>query len=108
MSLSHSDTRQKTYTSVKGHEGEVSREVVVNDAGDFVGKSPKAEDVGNGMVVDVVDEIEAGVNILDVIVLNWFDGAGHDGVSNKDRCIDAGSFRGGAENTFPGLFHVAF
>jgi hypothetical protein len=41
LSLSHSDTRQKTYTSVKGHEGEVSREVVVNEAGDFVGKSAK-------------------------------------------------------------------
>jgi hypothetical protein len=42
---------KKTYTSVKEHEGEVSCEVVVNHAGDFVGKSAEAKNVGNGFII---------------------------------------------------------
>ncbi len=68
----------------------------------FVGKSSKAEDVGNGMVVDVVDEIEVGVGVGDIVVLDGLNKARHDGVSNKDRGTNAGSFRGGAANAFPG------
>jgi hypothetical protein len=99
---------KETKVAVKQHEGELAGAVVVNDADDFVGKSPKAEDVGNRMVVDVIDEIEAGVDIREVIVLDEFDKAGHGGVSNKDRGTDAGSFRGGASNAFPGVFNPAF
>ncbi len=99
---------KETNVAIKEHEGNLAGAVVVDDAGVFVGKSPEAEDVGNGIVIDVVDEIEAGVDIGDVIVLNGFNKAGHDRVRDKARGTNVGSFRGGALNAFPGLFHVAF
>ncbi len=51
---------KKTNVAVKQHEGELTGAVIADNAGDFVGKRPKAEDVGNAMVVAVIDEIEAG------------------------------------------------
>jgi hypothetical protein len=48
---------KKTSIAVERHERELAGAVVVDNAGDFVGKSPEAEDVDNGMVVNVVDEI---------------------------------------------------
>ena len=42
---------KKTYTSIEGHEWEVSRQVVVYDTGDFVGKSTEAKNVGNGFII---------------------------------------------------------
>jgi hypothetical protein len=62
------------------HEGELAGAVRVDDAGDFVCKSSKAEDVGNGMVVNVVNEIEARADVGDVVILDGFDEARHDGV----------------------------
>ena len=42
---------KKTYTSVKGHEWEVSCQVIVNDSCDFVGEGAKAKHVGEGFVI---------------------------------------------------------
>jgi hypothetical protein len=42
---------KKTYTSIKGHEWKVTRQVVVYDTGDFVGKSAEAKNVGNGFII---------------------------------------------------------
>jgi hypothetical protein len=99
---------KKTNIAVKRHEGELADAVVVDNAGDFVGKCPEAEDVGNGTVVDVVDEIVVGVDVGDVIILDGFNEVGHDGDRDGDGDTDARSFRGDALNAFPGLFHVAF
>jgi hypothetical protein len=98
---------KKTNVAIKRHEGEFAASVIVDNAGDFVSKCPKAEDVDNGMIINVVNEIEEGVNNRDVIVLDGFDDAGHDGVRDGDEGTDGRSFQGSASNAFPGLFHLA-
>jgi hypothetical protein len=60
---------KKMNIAIKQHEGELAGAAVVDDAGDFFGKSPEAEVVGKVIVINVVDEIEVGVDIKDVIVL---------------------------------------
>jgi hypothetical protein len=99
---------KKTNVAIKRYEAELAGTVVVDNTGDFFGYSHKAEDVGDGIVVDDVNEIEVRVDIGDIVVLDGFNKARHDGVRDKDRGTDAGSFRGGASNAFLGLFHVAF
>ncbi len=61
--LFHNGTLQKTNISIEGHEREVAGAVIINDAGYLVGERAKAENVGNGMVVDVVNDVEMGVAI---------------------------------------------
>ncbi len=62
---------EKTDITIKGPVREVAGAVVVHDARDFVGKCAKAEDVGDGVVIDIVDKVVAwidGVGIVVVIV----------------------------------------
>ncbi len=48
---------KKTNIAVKGHVGEFTCAVVVDDTGDFVCKCAKAEHIGNGLVIDVVNDV---------------------------------------------------
>ncbi len=47
---------EKTYVAVEQHEGEVACAVVVDNTGVFVGEGAKAEHVGNGVIVDIINE----------------------------------------------------
>ncbi len=98
----------KKNIAIKRHEWELAGTVVVDNTGDFVDKCPNAEDVGNEMAVNVVDEIEVGVNAKDVLILDGFNKAGHDEVRDRDGGTNAKSFWGGALSVFLGSFHVAF
>jgi hypothetical protein len=71
------------------HEGKFAGAVVVNDSSDFVGKCPKAEDVGNQMVVNDVNEMKTGFCVGAVIRFDVRDKAGHDWVWDYSRDMDA-------------------
>ncbi len=76
----------------------------------FCRKSPKAENVGDGMVVDVVHEVEVrGISgVIVVIIITVLFEVGHDGVWDGNRDTKSGSFWSGATNALLGLFHVPF
>jgi hypothetical protein len=60
---------QKTYVAIKQHEGEVACAVVVDDTGIFVSKGTKAEHVGNGLIVDIINEGGMGLVAVVLVVL---------------------------------------
>ncbi len=62
----------KTNVAVEQHEGEVACAVVVDDTGVFVGEGAKAEHVGNGLIIDIINEGRTGLVaiVLMVIVRN--------------------------------------
>ncbi len=62
-----SGTSQKTYVAVKRHEGEVACAVVVVNTGVFVSKGAKAEHVGNGLIVNIINE--GGVGLVAVVLV---------------------------------------
>ena len=103
---------EKTYIAVEGHIWEFACAVVVDDPGDFVCKSAKAEHVGNGLVIVVVNDVMVLWGRIGIIVIGvgivGFDKAGHDGVRDGGRDTDAGLFRSGRANSLARSFHVAF
>ena len=54
------EQNEETHTAVERHKGKRSREIVIHDPTLFVGERPKAEDVGDGVVFVVGDEIRPG------------------------------------------------
>jgi hypothetical protein len=101
----------KANVSIKGHERELAGVVVINNAGFLVRKRAKAENIGNGMVVDVVDDVEIRFVIREVVlfvVVEGFEEAGHHGVRDRGRDTNARPFRSGTLKPFTWLFHVAF
>ncbi len=60
---------KKTYVAVKRHEGEVACAVVVDNTGVFVGKGAKAEHVGNGLIVDIINEGGTGLVAVVLVVV---------------------------------------
>ena len=48
---------KKTNVAVEGHVGEFAGAIVVDNTGDFVCKHAKAQHVGNGLVVEDVDDV---------------------------------------------------
>ncbi len=63
---------KKTYVAIERHEGKVVCAVVVDDTGVFVSKGTKAEHVGNGLIVDIINEGGRGLVavILMVVIRN--------------------------------------
>ncbi len=49
---------EKTKVLIKGHEQELAGAVIINDTGYLVGKRTEAENVGNGMVVNVINMLK--------------------------------------------------
>jgi hypothetical protein len=103
---------KKTNIAVKGHVGEFACAVVVDDTGDFVCKCAKAELIGNGLVIVVVNDVMVLLGRRGKIVVGvgivGFDKAGHDGVRDGVRDADAGLFWSGRTNSLVRTFHVAF
>ncbi len=60
---------KKTYVAIKQHEGEVACAVVVDDTGVFVGKGTKAENVGNGLIIDIINEGGPGLVVVVFVVV---------------------------------------
>jgi hypothetical protein len=48
---------EETYVSVQGHVWEISRTIVVYNARYFVGERTEAKHIGDGFVLDVVNEV---------------------------------------------------
>ncbi len=103
---------KKTYVAIKRHEGGVACAVVVDNTGIFVGKGAKAEHVGDGLIVDIINEGGTGLVavVLMVVIRNW---------ARHDRLMDfwgtgwawkegMGRFECHALQAFALLFHVAF
>ncbi len=103
---------EKTCVAVKQHEGKVACAVVVDDTGVFVGEGAKAEQVGDGLIVDIINEGETGLVAVILVAV----------IRNKarhDRLMDAwgtgwawkegmGWFGCRALQAFAWPFHVAF
>jgi hypothetical protein len=102
---------EKTNVSIKGHERELACAVIINDAGYLVGKRSETENVGNRMVINIVDNVEMGVAIGEVIVfvvVEGFKEARHHGVRDRGRDTNARPFWSGTLKPFTWSFHVAF
>jgi hypothetical protein len=102
---------KKTNISIKGHEQELASVDVINNTGYLVGKHAEAENDGNGMVVDIVDDVEVRVAVSKVIVFVMVEGVGearHHGVRDRGWDTNARLFWSGTSKPFTGLLHVAF
>jgi hypothetical protein len=102
---------EETNVSIEGHERELAGAVVINDASYLVSKCTEAENVGNGMVGNVVNDVEVRVAIGEVvlfIVVEGVEEAGHHGVRDRGRDTNARLFWSGTSKPFMGLLHVAF
>ena len=80
---------------VKGHVGEFTGAVVVDDTRDFDRKCAKAEHIGNGLVIVVVDDVVLLGRMGNVVVgvgIVGFNKAGHVGVRDGSRDLDVGCF----------------
>ena len=87
--------QKKTNIAVKGHVGEFSGAVVVDDTGDFVCECTKAEHIGKGLVIVVVDDVVLLGPVGNVVVgvgIVGFNKARHVGVRNGSRDLDVGLF----------------
>ncbi len=61
---------EKTYVAIKQHEGEVACAVVVDNTGVFVSKGAKSEHLGNGLIVNIINEGRMGlVAVVFVVVV---------------------------------------
>ncbi len=47
---------EKTYAAIERHKGEVASAVIVDDTSLFVGKGAKTEYIGDGFIIDIIDE----------------------------------------------------
>ncbi len=47
---------KKTYIAIERHKGEVAGAVVVDNTGVFVGKGSKTKYIGDGFIIDIIDE----------------------------------------------------
>jgi hypothetical protein len=86
---------KKTNIAVKGHEGEFASAVVIDNVGDFVCKRTEAEHVGDGLVVDVIDDVvmlSCVGNVVGEVGIVGFDKAGHAGVRDGSQDLDVGLF----------------
>jgi hypothetical protein len=102
---------KKTKVSIERHEQELASAVVINNAGYLVGKRAKADNVGNEMVVDVVDDVEMRVAVREVVifvVVKVVEEAEHYGVIDRGRDTNARPFWSGTSKPFTWLFYVAF
>ena len=54
------EQNEETHTAVERHKGKRSHEIVIHDPTLFVGERPIAEDVGDGLVFVISDEIRPG------------------------------------------------
>jgi hypothetical protein len=102
---------KKTNVSIEGHEWEFAGAVVIKDASYLVGKRTEAENVGSGMVVDIVNDVEMRVAIGKVIVFIVVKGveeAGYQGVRDRGRDTNTRPFRSCTLKSFMWSFHVAF
>ncbi len=103
---------KKTYIAVEGHVGEFACAVVVDDTGDFVCECAKAEHIGNGLIIVVVNDVMVLLGRMGNIVIGvgimGFDKAGHAGVRDGGRDTDARLFWSGRTNSLARTFHVAF
>ncbi len=55
---------KKTYVAIKQHKGEVAGAVVVDDTGVFVGKGTKTKYIGDGFIIDIIDEGRPGFVVV--------------------------------------------
>ncbi len=58
---------EKTFVAIEQHEGEVACAVVVDNTGVFFGKGSKAEHVGDGLIVDIINE--GGTGLIAVVLV---------------------------------------
>ncbi len=106
-----SGTLRKTNVAVEGHVGEFTCIVVVDDTGDFVCKCAEAEHIGNGLVIVVVDDdvlLGRMGNVIVGVGIVGFDKAGHVGVRDGSRDLDAGLFWSGRKIPLHGCFMWPF
>ncbi len=87
-------------------KGKFASTVVVHDTGGFVDKCPETEYVGNRGVIYVVDDVKVGFGVGDVVNVDGRYEAGHDGVVDLGRDVDAWNLWSGAAEAFLRLFHV--
>ena len=102
---------KKTNIVIKGHVWEFSGAVVVDDAGDFVCKRAVSESVGNGLVINVVNDVALRSHVGRVIFgigVIGFNTIGHAGVRDRSQDTDAWLFQSGRMNSFARTLHVAF
>ncbi len=57
---------EKTYVAIKQHEEKVACAVVVDNTSVFVGEGTKAEHVGDGLIVDIINE--GGTGLIAVVL----------------------------------------
>jgi hypothetical protein len=102
---------KKTNVSIERHEWGLAGAVIINNAGYLVSERSIAENIGNGMVIDVIDDVEMRVangEVVVIVVVKGFEEAGHHGVRDRGRDTDARPFWSGTSKPFTWLFHVAF
>ena len=75
---------KETNVAIKQHEGEVTSAFIVDDSCVLVGKSAKTEHIGDGFVVNVVNECWSRATAVVVVIGNeaW-----------QCICMDAGGIR---------------
>ena len=86
---------KKTNIAVEGYVGEFAGPVVVDDTEDFVCKRAKAEHIGDGLVIVVVDDVVLVSRMGNVVVgvgIMGFKKAGHAGIKDGSRDLDVGLF----------------
>ena len=54
---------EKTDISIERRIGKLAGAIIVDDTRDFVSERAKTKDVGNGVVVDIVDKVEVWIGI---------------------------------------------
>ncbi len=55
---------EKTYVVIEQHKGEVAGAVVVNNTGVFVGEGTKTKYIGNGFIIDIINEGGSGFVVI--------------------------------------------
>ena len=105
---------EETHVAVERCVREFTGAVVVNDARNLVGEGAKAEDVGDGVVIYIVDEIvvlDGAGGVVVVLVGGGIVGRlvepGHQNVRDGSRDVDARSLRSSASNALSRPFHMA-
>ena len=83
---------KKTNAAVKGHVAEFAGAVVVDDTVVFVCKCAKADHIGDVLVIDVVDDVVMVSRMGNGVGIVGFNKAGHAGVREESRDLDAGLF----------------
>jgi hypothetical protein len=97
---------EETNVSIKQHKRKFDGTVIVHNTCGFVGKSSETEDVGDRVVVYVVNNVKVGFGVGDVVNVNGWYEAGHDGVMDLGWDIDPWNLWSGAAEVFLRPFHV--